>query len=68
MLDYIYPTPIQELCIPAVLSGKDVLGSSVTGTGKTAAFLLPMLHKYTFSQYANYTKVLIITPTRELAL
>ena len=41
--DFRYPTEIQELSIPAVLTGKDVLGCAMTGTGKTAAFLLPIM-------------------------
>ncbi len=45
-LNYVKPTPIQTLSVPAVLSGRDVLASSVTGSGKTAAFLLPVLQRY----------------------
>src|SRR5580658_227487 len=54
------PTPIQQQAIPVVLSGKDLLGSAQTGTGKTAAFLLPVPSKG--------TQVLVLEPTRELAL
>lgn len=62
---YLLPTPIQDQVIPAILSGKDVIGIAITGTGKTAAFLIPLIEKV----YNNRNeKVLIITPTRELAL
>lgn len=62
---YKEPTPIQKKAIPAILSGKDVIGIANTGTGKTAAFLIPLLEKV----FQNNTeRVLIIAPTRELAL
>ena len=65
---YQKPTPIQAKAIPAVLSGRDVIGGAQTGTGKTAAFALPILQ----AQYQKRTKdrsprALIIAPTRELA-
>ena len=62
---YNNPTPIQDRAIPEILMGKDVIGLASTGTGKTAAFMLPLLTKVLrdFNQ-----KVLIITPTRELAI
>ncbi len=59
------PSPIQDQVIPHILEGRDVIGLAETGTGKTAAFLLPIIHK-TLSQYNRTT--LILTPTRELAL
>jgi superfamily II DNA/RNA helicase len=61
------PTPIQRESIPHILEGKDVLGIAQTGTGKTAAFLLPVIH--TIIQESNRTSVsaLIVVPTRELA-
>ncbi len=62
---YVLPTPIQDRAIPHVLSGKDVVGIANTGTGKTAAFLIPLIHKVL--TYPN-EQVLIIVPTRELAL
>jgi len=62
---YVHPTPIQDGAIPHILEGKDVIGIANTGTGKTAAFLLPLIHK-TFKYPTE--KVLIIIPTRELAL
>ena len=60
------PTPIQDLTIPTILDGIDVLGEAQTGTGKTLAFLLPMFHH--FESNSSYTQGLIITPTRELAI
>ena len=70
---YDTPTPIQAQAIPAVLEGHDLLGGAQTGTGKTAAFTLPMLHKLSMSRGAKNkfggtgTRVLVLTPTRELA-
>lgn len=61
---YKVPTPIQDQVIPVILEGKDVIGSANTGTGKTAAFLIPLVHNV-LTKKTN--KVLIITPTRELA-
>ncbi|OCH98640.1 ATP-dependent RNA helicase RhlE [Legionella jamestowniensis] len=68
-LGYLEPTPIQIQAIPAILHGKDVLASAQTGTGKTASFVLPILHKLKDKPRArnNRTRVLIVTPTRELA-
>lgn len=62
------PTPIQEKAIPAIMEGKDVLGSAQTGTGKTAAFLLPVINRVITSQKVNRTRALVIVPTRELAM
>lgn len=62
---YTTPTPIQDQTIPLILEGKDVIGIANTGTGKTAAFLLPLLNKVAGDRYK---KVLIIVPTRELAV
>lgn len=62
---YINPTPIQDRAIPVVLKGRDVVGIANTGTGKTAAFLIPLLDKIINSPHE---KVLVIVPTRELAL
>jgi ATP-dependent RNA helicase RhlE len=59
------PTPIQDKAIPDVLKGSDVVGIANTGTGKTAAFLIPLLNKVI---YNNREKILIIVPTRELAI
>mgnify|MGYP001826003795 CR=1 FL=1 len=61
------PTPIQEQAIPAILDGKDIIGSAQTGTGKTAAFLLPVIQNIISSREENRTRALVIVPTRELA-
>ena len=64
------PTPIQEKSIPIILEGKDVIGLAQTGTGKTAAFILPLLSKlYGTQQTGKFRKVkmLVLSPTRELA-
>jgi ATP-dependent RNA helicase RhlE len=63
---YITPTPIQEKAIPPILKGHDVLGLAQTGTGKTAAFVLPILHHLTQGPRGR-VRALIIAPTRELA-
>lgn len=62
---YTIPTPIQDQAIPAMLNGRDVVGIANTGTGKTAAFLIPLIHKI-FTHKDE--RVLIIAPTRELAV
>ncbi|MBE0473003.1 DEAD/DEAH box helicase [Rhodoferax sp.] len=70
---YEKPTPIQAQAIPVVLEGHDLLGGAQTGTGKTAAFVLPMLHKLIASEAPRNkfggiaTRALVLTPTRELA-
>lgn len=66
---YTEPTPIQQKAIPVVLKGRDVLASAQTGTGKTAGFTLPMLHKLSQTQSHKHRpiKALVLTPTRELA-
>ena len=64
------PTPIQQEAIPAILEGKDLIGLAQTGTGKTAAYLLPLLHRLLDKRKAKdvrRTSVLILAPTRELA-
>ena len=61
-------TPIQEKCIPEILKGKDILGVAQTGTGKTAAYLLPILSKLADGGYPeDAINCLIMSPTRELA-
>ena len=66
-LGYIQPTPIQEKVFPVAMSGKDVLGIAQTGTGKTFAYLLPLLNRLKYSE-EKHPRVLIIVPTRELVL
>jgi ATP-dependent RNA helicase RhlE len=63
---YTEPTPIQAEAIPAILKGRDLLATAQTGTGKTAAFLLPILHQLLSLPHGT-TQALIIAPTRELA-
>jgi len=66
-LGYTSPTPVQAEAIPAILAGRDVVGSAVTGSGKTAAFLLPIIQRLT-KHPARRTRVLVLSPTRELAV
>jgi superfamily II DNA/RNA helicase len=66
-LGYESATPIQEQAIPAILEGKDLIGAAQTGTGKTAAFLLPVIQKIISVPHDDAIKALIIVPTRELA-
>jgi ATP-dependent RNA helicase RhlE len=63
---YVTPTPIQKQAIPEVLRGRDVLGLAQTGTGKTAAFMLPILQRLTKGPL-RHVRALIVAPTRELA-
>src|SRR5436190_3742101 len=64
-MGYAQPTPIQAEAIPAILAGRDVIATAQTGTGKTAAFLLPILHR--FLEKTRGGPCLILSPTRELA-
>src|SRR5262249_30631763 len=67
---YTTPTPIQQRTIPALLAGRDILGIAQTGTGKTAAFALPILHRLAASTQrvqAKTCRALVLAPTRELA-
>ena len=66
---YTTPTPIQQQAIPTVMAGHDLLAAAQTGTGKTAGFTLPLLHKLsqTKTDGKPVIKALILTPTRELA-
>jgi ATP-dependent RNA helicase RhlE len=61
-------TPVQEQVIPPILAGKDLIASAQTGTGKTAAYLLPIIHKLIQSRPDEQVKALVIVPTRELAV
>jgi superfamily II DNA/RNA helicase len=68
---YTIPTPIQQQSIPVILEGKDIIASAQTGTGKTAAFVLPALHLLAQNQghtAGKNPRVLVLTPTRELAI
>src|SRR3990172_346628 len=65
-MGYETPTPIQKMAIPAVMQGKDVMGLAQTGTGKTAAFALPILQRLSEGRKGQI-RALIIAPTRELA-
>jgi ATP-dependent RNA helicase RhlE len=66
-LEYIHPTPIQEKSFALVMSGKDLVGVAQTGTGKTFAYLLPLLRQLKFSNQRQ-PRILIVVPTRELVL
>src|ERR1044071_394092 len=66
-LGYTKPTPIQRHAIPVVLSGQDLIGCAETGTGKTVAFLLPIIQKLN-ERTRPGIRVLVLAPTRELAL
>ncbi len=67
-LGYEEPTPIQREAIPALLQGRDVLGQAATGTGKTAAFALPLLQRITSTGGGGTPRALVLVPTRELAI
>lgn len=66
-LEYVYPTPIQEKAFPVIMSGRNVVGIAQTGTGKTFAYLLPLLRQLTFSDQKD-PRILILAPTRELVI
>ncbi len=64
-LEYIHPTPIQEMTFPVIMSGRNVVGIAQTGTGKTFAYLLPLLRQLPYSEQRD-PRILIVLPTREL--
>ena len=64
---YAHPTPIQQKAFSPIMSGRDVVGLAQTGTGKTLAYLLPLLNMWKFTK-SPYPQILIIVPTRELVL
>jgi ATP-dependent RNA helicase RhlE len=66
-LEYVYPTPIQAKAFPVIMSGSNVIGIAQTGTGKTFAYLLPILRQLAFSDQKD-PRVLILAPTRELVI
>jgi ATP-dependent RNA helicase RhlE len=65
--EYITPTPIQQQAIPLIMQGHDIMGLAQTGTGKTAAFVLPILHRLLREGSRKRVRALVIAPTRELA-
>ncbi|XP_054714100.1 probable ATP-dependent RNA helicase DDX27 [Uloborus diversus] len=68
-MNFLHPTPIQAATIPVALMGKDIYGCAATGTGKTAAFMLPVLERLLYKPIDDpVTRVLVILPTRELAV
>jgi ATP-dependent RNA helicase DeaD len=67
-LGYEEPTPIQQEAIPPLLAGRDLLGQAATGTGKTAAFTLPLLQRISQAARRHHPSALILVPTRELAI
>ncbi len=61
-------TPVQELTIPVILEGKDIIACAQTGTGKTAAYVLPVINELSKGSHpANHVNAVIMAPTRELA-
>ncbi len=66
-LGFTEPTPVQKQAIPVVLDGQDIIATAETGTGKTAAFMLPILQRLSEAKKRPGTKVLVLAPTRELA-
>jgi ATP-dependent RNA helicase RhlE len=66
-MGYNTPTLIQEMAIPLILEGKDLIACAQTGTGKTASYLLPVLHKIALANEGHKTTTLVLAPTRELA-
>jgi len=67
-IGYETATPVQEAVIPAIMKGEDVIASAQTGTGKTAAYLLPIIHRLIATSTGENIKALVIVPTRELAV
>ena len=65
-MGFVTPSPIQQECIPHLLNGRDVLGMAQTGSGKTAAFSLPLLAQ--IDSEARHPQMLVMAPTRELAI
>ena len=66
-LGFTTPTPIQAKSIPPGLAGRDVLACAMTGSGKTAAFVLPLLQRLAATPATGATRALVLVPTRELA-
>ncbi|OGW82647.1 MAG: hypothetical protein A3C47_05925 [Omnitrophica bacterium RIFCSPHIGHO2_02_FULL_51_18] len=68
LMGFSQPTPIQKEAIPHILAGRDLIASAQTGTGKTAAFVLPILHRLMNQDKTKNVRALVLAPTRELAL
>ena len=66
-LEYIQPTPIQQKTFSVIMSGKDLVATAQTGTGKTFAYLLPLLRQLKYSEQ-KHPRILIVVPTRELVI
>ncbi len=66
-LEYVYPTPIQQQAFPVIMAGRNVVGIAQTGTGKTFAYLLPLLRQLEYSEKKD-PRILIVAPTRELVM
>ena len=66
-MGFIAPTPVQEQAIPLALEGRDVVAAATTGTGKTAAFALPIIERIGRAKRPGSPKALVVSPTRELA-
>ena len=66
-MEFVYPTPIQQKCFRRITAGSDVVGIAQTGTGKTFAYLLPVINQLEFSTQ-KHPRVIIIVPTRELVI
>ena len=69
-MNFVHPTPIQAATIPVALLGRDVCGCAATGTGKTAAYMLPILERLLYRPLGDtaMTRVLVLVPTRELGV
>ena len=67
-MGYVIPTPVQSASIPAILGGSDVCSSAITGSGKSAAFLIPIIHELIASRGLPGPKAIVVSPTRELAV
>jgi ATP-dependent RNA helicase DDX27 len=68
-MNFVHPTPIQSATVPLALAGRDVCGCAATGTGKTAAYMLPVLERLLFRPKGrSVTRVLVLVPTRELGV
>src|SRR3989338_10179518 len=68
LMGFEQPTPVQKEAIPHILAGRDIIASAQTGTGKTAAFVLPMLHRLMNDEKTPNVRALVLAPPRELAL